>query len=154
VRPADWITTNEHYYGFQELYPALYNAAAAATRAKTARNLSHYSEYSESLRNTSVDMSKSGFCSTYEATNKRLYPAQCSSTAQHAGFVDWVQKQRMYYGRLLNESAAARFEHVFKAAGAQQQATMLAALRLLYAVAQPDRLVATPSKLCSWHFWV
>jgi DNA-binding SARP family transcriptional activator len=85
-------------------------------------------------------------------TNQRLYPEQaCTSTAQHAGFMEWVQKQRMYYGELFSEAAASRLDRVFTSSHAQQQAMLLAALRMIYAASQPDKFVATLSCVVACH---
>lgn len=54
-----WMTTNDQFYGFRRLYPAVYNTAAEASRAVPAANMLFTSEYADSLK---VRKSASNLC--------------------------------------------------------------------------------------------
>jgi hypothetical protein len=67
-----WITTNEAFYGFRELYPETYNEAATATRARPGPNLMFLSEYAESMKRGTG--SWKNMKSTTEAVNQSVHP--------------------------------------------------------------------------------
>lgn len=54
-------------------------------------------------------------------------------------FFDWVQRQRLYYGDLLTDTAAVRMDQMLQQADQASKSELLEALRLLYAAVQPDR---------------
>ena len=55
------------------------------------------------------------------------------------GFFAWMSKQRLYYGAVLTAPAAARVDAALAAAAPATRLQLLAAARLLYAIAQPEK---------------
>ena len=140
VSAPDWVTTNEQFYGFRDMYPELYDAAAAATRARPAENLTFKSAYSDSLKAGSGEYWKQFLCTTYGRTNASVHKGAAeASAALDPGFVAWVQKQRLYYGDLLTDAAAAKMDTALAQATAQKRGELLAAMRLMFAAARPDK---------------
>ena len=137
---ADWVTTNEQFYGFRDLYPELYEAAASATKALPAPNLAFKSEYSESLKKGSGEYWKQFLQTTNERLNKAVHkPNKEYQARKDAGFYYWLRKQRLYYGDFLTEVAATRLDAALEAADTTGKAELLAATRILFAIIQPNR---------------
>lgn len=161
-----WITMNDQFYGFRKLYPTIYNAAAEASRAVPAPNMLFSSEYAQSLKlgagpywnrflqTTNQAVSGSVYASTMEQkVCLRWTSAQhvnpCSGTklsssshmqASHDQcFFNWVQRQRLYYGDLLTDAAAAKMDQMLEEADDAVKCELLDALRMLYAAVQPTR---------------
>jgi hypothetical protein len=149
VAAPDWVTTNEQFYGFREMYPDIYASAAAATKARPAPNLTFKSAYSDSLKAGSGDYWKQFLCTTYETTNQAVHkPNRDAQAAKEAGFFTWMQKQRLYYGEYLSEGAAAKVDAALAAAGAARKSELLAAARLLFAVVRPEKCAIATAAGC------
>jgi hypothetical protein len=137
---SQWITTNEQFYGFRELYPDIYAAAASATKARPASNNAFKSEYSESLKKGSGEYWKQCLRSTYESTNQAVHkPNHEYQVKKEAGFFYWMRKQRLYYGELLTEDVAEKLDGLLEGASAQGKTDILAAARLLFAIIRPEK---------------
>lgn len=145
TRAADWLTTNEQFYGLRDAYPDLYAAALRATQALPVDAGTFRSEYAESLKNGARDFWKRYLCTTYESANQQLHGLEpCNDASKQAGLARWVQRQRLHYGVCLTDAAANTVDDALvNGAGPQQQASVLAAVRLLYAVVQPDKCASS-----------
>ena len=136
----DWVTTNDQFYGFRELHPEIYSAAAEATKARPAPNLTFRSAYSDSLKAGAGNVWKQYLCTTNELVNRRVHKPDGATQAQKgSSFCAWMRKQRLYYGELMTEAAAARLDAALEAATSEERLRLLAAARLLYSIVQPER---------------
>lgn len=142
------MTTNEQFYGFRELYPDIYAAAAIATKVWPASNHAFKSEYSELLKKGSGEYWKQHLRSTYESTNQAVHkPNHEYQVRKEAGFFYWMRKQRLYYGALLTEAATEKLDGLLEGASAQRKTAILAAARLLFAIIRPEKCAPTACSL-------
>lgn len=73
VQNNAWITMNDQFFGFRKLYPAVYNAAAEASRAVPAPNMLFNSEYADSLKRGAGPYWRRFLQTTNQVVNNSVY---------------------------------------------------------------------------------
>eukprot|EP00892_Ulva_mutabilis_P011736 jgi/Ulvmu1/8935/UM005_0026.1 len=144
VHTSAWMTTNDQYYGFRRLYPAVYKTAAEASKAVPAANMLFTSEYADSLKKGAGPYWRRFLQTTNQVINNSARPPKLDDQVkQDQCFFSWMQRQRLYYGDLLSDSAAARLDQMMGQADQAGKLELLESVRLLYAALQPDRHKST-----------
>lgn len=64
---------NDQFFGFRKLYPAVYNAAAEASRAVPAPNMLFNSEYADSLKRGAGPYWRRFLQTTNQVVNNSVY---------------------------------------------------------------------------------
>jgi hypothetical protein len=142
-------THNQLTYGASEIEPELYSDIHSLVKPIFAPNLTLKSDWGEGLKATGEWRAKMEQKSgrgrkpaetSYGRFNDAVHPS-FSDTAAHTQndtFYKWVRKQRLYYGDILNEDAAAKVDSWLRGASEADRKEFIETFRDLNIAAKQD----------------
>ena len=106
-------------------------------------NFNFISDWGDSLkRNVDATWREKFMKSTYAAANDDVYAEFKTDfdTTKERAFFEWMQRQKTYFGELMQPAERAEFERQFEAADVDRRREMLEGLRQLTSVIRPDTI--------------
>jgi len=142
-------THNQLTYGASEIEPELYQDIHSLVKPIIAPNLTLKSDWGEGLKATGEWRAKmeqknprgrKPAETSYGRFNDAVHPNFSDNAAhtQNDTFYRWVRKQRLYYGDILNEDAAAKVDSWLRGASEADRKAFIETFRDLNIVAKQD----------------